>query len=174
MRSNSIYIRILEKSDIETTQKWINDPEISKIMGYLPVLSYENQLDWFDKIKNDKSRFIFAICLNENDKHIGNIGLGNIDYINRHCMLNIFIYCKEDRSKGIGSDATKLVLDFAFSRLNMNKVYLQTSNEYIEAIKMYEKIGFKRDGKLRQHAFYDGCYHDKIVFSILKSEYYEI
>ena len=109
MRSNSIYIRILEKSDIETTQKWINDPEISKIMGYLPVLSYENQLDWFDKIKNDKSRFIFAICLNENDKHIGNIGLGNIDYINRHCMLNIFIYCKEDRSKGIGRSEERRV-----------------------------------------------------------------
>jgi len=41
----------------------------------------ENQLDWFDGIKNDKSRFIFAICLNENNEHIGNVGLGNINYI---------------------------------------------------------------------------------------------
>jgi RimJ/RimL family protein N-acetyltransferase len=83
MKGNICYIRTIEKNDIPLTQKWINDPDISEIMGYLPVMSLENQLDWFDNIKNDKSRFIFAICLNENHEHIGNVGLGNINYIHR-------------------------------------------------------------------------------------------
>jgi len=171
MRGKIVHIRILEKSDIPLTQKWINDPEISDIMGYLPVLSLENQFDWFDKIKNDKSRFIFAICLNEDGRQIGNVGLGNIDYINRHAMFNIFIAERENRGKGIGLESTILVLSFAFSRLNLNKIYLQTSERFSEAIKMYTKIGFSQEGVLRQHYFTNGKYEDKILFSILKEEY---
>ena len=142
-------------------------------MGYLPVLSYENQLDWYDSIKNDKSRIIFAICRIDNDEHIGNVGLGKIDYINRHCMFNIFIADKGNRSQGIGTEATLLVLKFAFYRLNMNKVFLQTSERFIEANKMYVKIGFKIDGILREHYFSNGQYEDKIIYSILKTEFNE-
>lgn len=173
MKNKRIYLRILEKSDIVNTQKWINDSEISEIMGYLPVLSYENQLDWYDKIKNDKSRFIFAICENKSNVHIGNAGLGRIDYVNKNCMFNIFFARKEDRGRGFGSEATLLVLEFAFNRLNMHKVYLQTSLRFMSAIKMYEKLGFKKDGVLREHYYTNGVYEDKLIFSIIKKEYYE-
>ncbi len=171
MKGNICYIRTIEKNDIPLTQKWINDPDISEIMGYLPVMSLENQLDWFDNIKNDKSRFIFAICLNENHEHVGNVGLGNINYISRHAMMNIFIYDHKYRGKGIGYEASKLILDFAFKRINLNKVYLQTSERFERAINMYKKIGFTRDGVLRQHYYSNGRYEDKIIFSILKEEY---
>jgi len=173
MRGNQIFLRILEKTDIPRTQKWINNPIISEIMGYLPVLSLENQLEWYDSIKNDRTKFIFAICLLRNNEHIGNVGLGKIDYINRHCMFNIFIADEKNRSRGIGTEATKLVLKFAFDRLNMNKVYLLTSERFIEANKMYLKLGFKKDGELREHYYTNGKYENKIIYSILRSEYYE-
>jgi hypothetical protein len=63
MIGEKIYLRTLEASDIPNTQKWINTPEISEIMGYLPVFSLVNQLEWFRSITNSKDRFIFAICL---------------------------------------------------------------------------------------------------------------
>lgn len=173
MKGDKVYIRILEKTDIEKTQKWINDPFISDIMGYLPVLSYANQIDWYEKIKNDKTRFVFAICRVENDEHIGNFGLGKIDYLNRHCMLNIFIADKNYRSEGYGVEALLLGLQFAFNRLNMNKVYLQTSERFVEAKNLYHKVGFQQEGILRQHYYSNGLYEDKIIFSILKSEFDE-
>jgi RimJ/RimL family protein N-acetyltransferase len=171
MTGKQVYIRILEKSDILTTQKWLNDPVISDIMGYLPVLTLENQLSWFDSIKNDKSRFIFAICTKSENVHIGNVGLGNIDYVHRHCMFNIFITDSKDRSIGIGTEATRLALDFAFNRLNMNKVHLRTSDRFKEANKLYLKLGFKKEGVLREHYYTNGKYEDKILYSILKREY---
>ncbi|MCF8345867.1 MAG: GNAT family N-acetyltransferase [Bacteroidales bacterium] len=172
MESNNIYLRILEKSDIVATQKWINSSEISEIMGYLPVLSYDNQIDWYDKLKNDKSRFVYAICEKESGLHIGNVGLGRIDYVNRNCMFNIFIAEQQKRLKGLGSDATLLMLDFAFDRLNMHKVYLQTSLRFTSAIKMYERLGFKNDGVFREHYYTKGGYEDKVIYSIIKREYY--
>lgn len=171
MKNDKIYLRILEKSDIALTHKWINDSVISEIMGYLPVLSLENQLEWYDKVKNDKKRFIFAICKIENDEHIGNVGLGNIDYINRHCMFNIFIASDENKGNGSGSGATKLILKFAFERLNLNKVFLQTSKRFVSANKMYLKLGFQIDGVLREHYYTNGVYEDKTIYSILRKDF---
>lgn len=171
MKKEQVYIRILEETDIPTTTKWMNDPELSDIMGYLPAFSLQNQLEWYKKIANDNTRYIFAICNNSDNKHIGNVGLGNIDYINRHCMFNIFIYESKDRHKGVGTEATILALEFAFNRLNMNKVYLQTSERFVEAIRLYQKLGFVKDGIMRQHRYSNGNYEDKILFSMLKSEF---
>jgi len=173
MKGKQIYLRILEESDIPQTTKWINDPEISEIMGYLPVKNQYNQQLWFKESATSTSKYIFAICMLDTNKHIGNVGLGNIDYINRHCMFNIFIVPLDLRSKGIGSEVTKLTLDFAFNRLNMNKVYLRTSERFIEANKMYVKLGFVKEGVLRKHYFTNGKYEDKIIYSILNEEFNE-
>jgi RimJ/RimL family protein N-acetyltransferase len=172
MKGKDVYLRIIEESDIPTTSKWINDYEISDIMGYLPVKSLAEQLNWFKSNLGNNSKYIFAICTNNNE-HIGNIGLGNIDYVNRHCMFNIFISNGVNRSKGIGTQSTQLLLEFAFNRLNMNKVYLRTSERFIEANKMYLKLGFKKEGVLREHYYTNGKYEDKIMYSLLKSEFDE-
>jgi diamine N-acetyltransferase len=171
MNDKKVYLRILERDDIPRTTKWINHKEISDIMGYLPVLSLENQLDWYEKIKNDKSRFIFAICLKEGDEHIGNVALGNIDYISRNAMFSIFIFDRKYRSGGLGTEATRQCLDFGFIKLNLHKIYLRTSETFIEALKMYEKLGFMKEGVLREHYYSNGKYTDKIIYSILKREY---
>lgn len=172
MRGNNIHIRILERDDITRSKEWLNDPVLSDVMGYLPVFTLDAQLQWFDQISKDKSRFIFAICDNETNEHIGNVGLGNIDYIHRHGMFNIFIVNKTKRSKGLGTEAARLLLDFAFNRLNLNKVHLRTSARFVEANLMYKKIGFVQEGVMREHYFTDGKYEDKIIYSILKSEYH--
>ena len=171
MKKDTIYIRILEESDIPTTTKWMNDAEISDAMGYLPAFSLHSQTEWFKRIDSDKTRYIFAICKNDNDEHIGNVGLGNIDYIHRHCQFSIFIFDLKNRHKGSGIEATKLALEFAFDKLNMNKVYLRTSERFVSAIALYEKLGFVKEGIMRQHYYSNGKFEDKIMYSMLKSEF---
>lgn len=171
MIGEKVYLRILERSDISTTQKWITDPEISAIMGYLPTKSLAQQEQWYDAILNDNTRYIFAICLIESSQHIGNVALGNIDYVSRNAMLSIFIYEKKQRRAGYGSEATRLILDFAFNRLNLHRVYLQTSSGFHGAIRMYESLGFVKEGILREHYYINGQYSDKIIYSILRQEY---
>lgn len=171
MKDSDIYLRVLERTDISRTTIWMNNPEIGDIMGYLPVFTVEDQLRWYEKTSGDKSRYIFAICLNASEVHIGNVGLGNVDYVHRHAMVNIFIADKEYRGRGLGTQAMKLILHFAFNRLNLNKVFLRTSRRFSGAIELYEKLGFVREGVMRQHYFTDGQWEDKLIYSILHSEY---
>ncbi len=171
MIGKKIYLRILEKSDIINTQKWINNPEISSIMGYLPNKPLIQQEHWYDSIINDPSRDIFAICKIDNDEHIGNVALGNIDFISRNAALSIFIIERINRGKGYGTEALILLLDYAFNRLNLHKVYLRTSPNFIEAISVYRKLGFIEEGRLREHYFCNGIYQDKILFGLLREEF---
>lgn len=170
MKRKSIYLRPIEEGDLKRLHEWLLDPVIGEIMGYLPF-SFRQQQDWFKTTLNTDRKFVFAICRVSDDQHIGNCGLGNIDYINRNAMFSIFLYDKSDRGRGAGSEATRLTLEFAFRRLNLHKVFLKTSDYLVEAIEMYKKCGFKEEGRLREHEFKQGRYVDKLMFGILRDEF---
>lgn len=173
LRGVRVNLRILERSDIPTTTAWMNSDYISDIMGYLPVMSLEQQYDWYDKLKNDRTRFVFTIRMNADDRHIGNVALGNVDMLHRHGMFSIFLAEGSDQAQGIGSEATLILLGFAFEKLGLNKVHLRTSARFDQAIRMYERLGFVREGVMRQHSYANGSYEDKIIYSMLRSEFDE-
>lgn len=171
-KGSSVYIRILEEEDIRRTHRWINTEEIINIMGFHYPKCYTNQIDWFNNsVKNNNSKFIFVICLKETDEHIGNVALGNIDYINRNAMLSIFIYEEKHRGKSYGQQAVYLILKFAFKNLNLHKVYLRTTSTYSYAINFYKQLGFKEEGYFKEHEYKDGIYVDKIYLGILKADF---
>jgi hypothetical protein len=70
MHAKDIYLRAIDRKDIEQNTIWINSEYVSDIMGYLPVMSFSQQIEWFEKLQNDNSRYIFAICLKDNDTYI--------------------------------------------------------------------------------------------------------
>ncbi len=171
LRGERVHLRILQRSDILTTTAWLNSEQIADIMGYLPVMTLDQQYEWFDKLKSDSTRYVFAVCLNEDGRHIGNVALGNVDMLHRHGMFSIFLADTADRTRGLGSEAARLILGFAFEKLNLNKVHLRTSARFKEALRMYERLGFVREGVMRQHVFANGTYEDKIIYSLLRAEH---
>jgi RimJ/RimL family protein N-acetyltransferase len=169
MVSDRISLRKLELEDIPRTTSWLAQPEIGEIMGYLPK-SYLHQVEWFKKTIHDESRHIFAIC-DASGVHVGNVALGNIDWIDRNASLSLFIANTENRRKGYGRLAVDMILQFAFERLNLHRVYLRTSKKYPGAIQFWTSCGFVKEGILRQHKFQFGDYEDKIIFGMLREEY---
>jgi RimJ/RimL family protein N-acetyltransferase len=112
-----------------------------------------------------------AIALRESDKLIGGTGLHDLDWTNRHSGFGIFIGDKEEWGKGYGTQATQLVIDFAFARLNLHRVWLHVYEYNERGIRAYEKVGFQKEGILRQSRYFDGKYWDTIVMSILRPEW---
>ena len=74
---------------------------------------------------------------------------------------------------GYGTEALKLLLDFAFNFQNMHSVDLKVFSFNERAIKCYEKSGFKRCGTRHDAYFLNGKYHDEITMEILENDYYE-
>ncbi len=163
-------LRAIEREDIPTFVKWLNDPEVRHYLEmYLPMSKAEEE-GWFEaQLKDDSSR-IFAIETEEG-VHIGNISLGDLDWKNRNAFLGIVIGEKEYWEQGYGTDAVIALLDFAFKEMNLHRIYLFTYDFNQRAIRCYEKCGFRHEGRARQAHFQDGRYHDHILMGILREEF---
>ena len=152
MSSAEIYIRPLEKEDAQTSFRWRNDSDIWKYTGSRPdrEITLNIEKEWIESVlrRDDEKRF--AICLKDSDEYIGNVQLTNIT--SKDAEFHIFIGKKQYWGKGIGSSATKLIVEYAFDNLKLGCVYLFVKKENISAIRSYEKVGFSKvTGKDKQY-----------------------
>ncbi len=102
---------------------------------------------------------------------IGSAGLHQIHFKDRHAEFGILIGEKSAWRKGYGTEVTALMTGYGFETLNLNRVWLRVHEDNQHGIKAYEKVGFKREGVLRQHKYREGRYVDVMVMGILKEEW---
>ena len=166
-----VYLAPIDVNDCEKFAKWMNDFNVTDYTGrsaYMQTL--ESEKTWISN-KANSNDYLMSIVTVDNDEVIGNIGLNEVDFIHRYAVLGIMIGESESRSKGYGTEAINLMLDFAFNYLNLNSVYLGVFACNERAIRCYKKVGFKEAGRLRQCRFINGKYYDCIHMDILASEF---
>jgi RimJ/RimL family protein N-acetyltransferase len=173
LKGKNVTLRGFELSDIDEIMKHWNDLELRQFLAHINPDSKEDEIEWIKstwKLRSEKKEYVFAIELNSKKQLIGSTALHKIDWINRSAEFGIAIY-RKFWSKGYGTEAIKLILDYAFNWLNLNHISLRVKSFNDRAIKTYKKVGFKEIGKFRQSTFRNGKYHDDIIMDILASEF---
>lgn len=166
-----VYLSPIELSDYEKFAVWMNDFQVTDYTGRShAIFSYEAEKAWTDNAAKEEKYFM-AIVTKEDDEVIGNINLIGVDNINRSADLGIMIGEADKRSKGYGTEAICLLLDFAFNYLNIENVGLTLLGCNDRAKRCYEKAGFKEFGRRRKCKFVNGKYYDQIYMDILKEEF---
>lgn len=140
---HDIIIRSFEESDIGNKVKWINNPQNNQFLHYDLPLNVEKTLEWFRK--KDNTRRLDCIIEYEGVP-VGLIGLLQIDRVNLKAEYYITIGENAYKQKGIATKATKAILEYAFTELGLHKVYLTVDARNENAIRLYEKVGFKQEG----------------------------
>ncbi|MEG3066560.1 GNAT family protein [Acetomicrobium sp.] len=174
IENEDITLRAIEESDLELLREMINDPEIESMTGgySYPVSTYQ-QRKWFESLANGSNDLRLIIDIKEHGA-IGTVMLTDIDWKNRTTQSHWKIANRIDvRCKGYGTRAVKALIKYAFNELNMHCVYCKVIEYNIASQKIVEKIGFKREGILRERIYKNGNYHNVIVWSILKDEFNE-
>ncbi len=166
---------ICEKDINRKYLSWINDKEITKYMatGTFPT-TFKELRDFYNEITKSKTDVMFAILDKKHNFHIGNIKLGNINWVHRFADLGIMIGEKKYWGKGYGQEACKLLLEYAFNRLNLNKVILGSYANHKPAIKAYQEVGFTIEGRIKKLLNFEGNSVDKIIMGISQSEFKKI
>lgn len=164
-------LKPLERKHLTQCVTWLNDPEVIEFLTISEPMSMEKEQKWYENYLKDKSSKVYVIETKKG-KHIGNLGLHDIDLHNRKAEMGIFIGEKNLWGDGYGTEAVKLGLKLAFEGLNLNRVYLKVFIDNKRAQKCYERAGFKKEGMLRQEEFKDGKYIDCIIYSVLAREYF--
>ena len=175
MEGKLVRLRAYEKSDLDAVMKWVNDEEVTDLLGggnlVYPVSSLaEEKFIEAAAGSSDKQKNFVIETLAER-KYIGGISFNVIDWLNRSAAVGIVIGDKSLWGKGYGADAMRVLMRLAFDKMNLHRLGLNVFDYNQRAIKSYEKCGFKREGVLREDHFARGKYHDTIVMGILESEY---
>lgn len=164
-----VRIRAMEASDMEAVLRWMNDPEIVRSLGTRLPISRDEQEEWYQRTIKDKSKKKMIIETPDGQA-VGQVSLMNIDWRNRSAEVGITIGEKDCWGQGLAADAMITVMRFAFYEWNLHRIWLEVVEYNERAIRLYERLGFVRDGLLREAAFAGNRYWDKVVMSILKPE----
>ena len=175
MEGKLVRLRAYEKSDLDAVMKWVNDDEVTDLLGgdilIYPVSSLaEDRFIEAAANPSDKQK-TFVIETLVKPRYIGGISFNVIDWRSRHAGVGIVLGDKSLWGKGYGTDAMRVLMRLGFDQMNLHRIWLHVHDYNARAIKSYEKCGFKREGVLRQQHFGRGRYNDTIVMGILESEY---
>jgi UDP-4-amino-4,6-dideoxy-N-acetyl-beta-L-altrosamine N-acetyltransferase len=148
---------------------WRNSPEVSAYMYNSFEISPEEQLKWYQKIKNDNSSRYWIIEVS--GRPIGVASLSGISKLFNSCYWAFYLGDTEIRGGGIGSKVEYQVLNYVFEDLGLNKLRCEVFSFNEKVIQLHEKFGFRREAYYRQHIFKDGSFRDVVGLALLKSEW---
>jgi ribosomal-protein-alanine N-acetyltransferase len=172
LQGSTIYLRAFEEADLEGNYKyWFNDAEVTRQMvkGALPATKPQ-LANYYREVVESSTNLILAIVDNNSNRHIGNIGLHDINYMHQSAELGICIGEKPFWGKGIGKGAIALLCKHAFMQLNLRRIELGVFASHTSGIRSYEAAGFKREGLKRSAIYKDGQWEDIVTMGMLKNE----
>lgn len=138
----NVKIRKITKNDTANIIKWRNNIEVLKYFIDQRLLTEETHNNWLTNYVEKGLVEQFIICWDNID--VGSVFLKNIDNIHKYAEYGIFIGDTCCRGMGVGSKASKLILEFGFNSLKLDEIYLRVRSNNTKAIKVYEKLGFNK------------------------------
>lgn len=144
-----IYLSPRRIEDAEKFAEWMNDFQVTDYTGRSgQIMSLEGERKYLEENSNPEATF--SIITLEEDKLIGTVGLERIDHLHRTATLGIFIGDKDYLSKGYGTEAIRLLLDYGFNYMNLHSIKLTVFAFNERALRCYKKCGFKETGRHRE------------------------
>ncbi|WP_055668638.1 GNAT family N-acetyltransferase [Desnuesiella massiliensis] len=175
LTGEKVYLKVLDKKYADEYLKLTCDMDSDSRLftgthTFFNVTQIENYLE---DISTDNSRIDFLIFDKESTDIVGEVVLNDINRKDRRCNLRIGIFNKNNFSKGYGTEAIILALNYGFGMFNLHKIYLDVLNFNDRGVHVYEKIGFIKEGVLREDIYFNHRYYDVIMMSILENEFKE-
>ena len=169
LEGDRIYLSPRNSDDVEKFTEWLNDFQVTDYtQRSANVMTLQAESEY---LNNSKEEYAMVIVTKDEDKMIGTVSIEQINFINRTGTLGIFIGDKDYRDRGYGTEAIKLILEYAFQYINLNNVMLTVMSYNDRAKRCYEKCGFKEFGRRHQSVYMDGKYYDTIYMEVLKENF---
>ena len=165
------------EKDPEVEAKWTHDAEFMRLMETSPArpMSAAMIRKGYEKLEKQaeetRNLFHFMIRARVDDRLIGKAIVQGIEWTNGNGWLQLGIGAAEDRRKGYGTQALRMLLRFAFAELNLFRVSAGVPEYNPAAIALLKKFGFVQEVTRRKALERDGRRWDLYVFGLLNDEW---
>ena len=166
IKGEKINLRPMTYDDTDNIVKWRANKRVKNNFLFRGEITKEVHENWI-KTKVETGEVVqFIIEEAESDRPIGSTYLIDINREIGKAEFGIFIGEDDAVGRGYGTEAAKLIVNYAFSNLKLHKVSLRVLDENLVAKKSYEKVGFKEEGHFRDEVFLNGEYKDVVFMAI--------
>ena len=155
LEGEKVRLRPMEEDDLPSFVQWLADKEVTRWlaeMSFAPTLDQERE--WFEGRRGDPDSLMWAIETADGDL-VGSTEL-RLAPVRKKAEFGIVIGEKSKWDSGLGTEALRLILGYAFGELELNRVELTTAEDNARALRVYERLGFVREGLKRQDRILDG------------------
>ncbi|HUG47201.1 MAG TPA: GNAT family protein [Candidatus Limnocylindria bacterium] len=167
-----VVLRHHEPGDVAAVRRWYRDPEIGRLTRYQPQPMTEQEIERFFQARLlAPDALAYAIVERAADRLVGFTTFSSLDPDNGSVLFHITIGERLAWGRGLGTEATELMLGHAFDRLGLHRVGLTVFDFNPRAIRAYEKAGFRLEGRSRQAILRDGRYFDELQMGVLREEW---
>lgn len=171
LKNKLVTLRPPRMSDAPNYCAWFANPEVTRFLERHedpPTLREERKfLLEQPRIPN----LAFWVITTPAGEHIGSVSLMKIDREHGRAEYGIMIGDPRYWGQGYGTAAGRLVVRFGFRQLKLQRISLLVYAYNTRAYRSYRRLGFRREGRLRDHFYRDGVHHDAFVMGILRREY---
>ncbi|MCW5889692.1 MAG: GNAT family N-acetyltransferase [bacterium] len=166
----TIYLRPIEPADAAECHSWLNNTEVRRGLATRTTPHTEASSRAFIASLDPARDQVFAIMTRGDGIHVGTCGLHEIDATSRHARLGMVIGRKDHWGRGFATEAIVLLCQHAFETLNLRRLWLSCYATNDRALRLYRRLGFEVEGRLREHAFIEGQYVDELQLGMLRGE----
>jgi len=170
---SKIYLRGLEEQDLTGNYyQWFNDSEVCRYNSHgIYPNNIHKMKSYLEGIYTDNTLLVLAIITKENNTHIGNISLQNIDWFHRNAEYAIILGEKTHWGKGYAKEASLLILNHGFNTMNLHRIYCGTADNNLGMQKLATYMKMTKEGIRRQAMYKNGAYRDMLEYGVLKTEF---
>ncbi|PKM82240.1 MAG: UDP-4-amino-4,6-dideoxy-N-acetyl-beta-L-altrosamine N-acetyltransferase [Firmicutes bacterium HGW-Firmicutes-14] len=171
LEGGRIFLKPLDETDGPKIVEWRNKTRVLNNLFSSAPITLDMHMQYFKMIQKKQSCCQFIIINRENNQPIGSVFLKDIDHANEKAELGIFIGEDDALGNGYGAEAVKLMVEYGFYTLNLNRIFLKVFKDNLEAIRSYEKVGFIREGVLRSDIIKDNQEKDVLIMGLIVKDW---
>ena len=168
-----IFLRPSERADLPLFVRWLNDADVARNLAGRAPMSLAAEEAWFDRMLRAQGTtdYHFVLCLLEDGRPIGTVGLHAVDRVNGSAEFGIAIGEVREWGKGYATEALGAICDFGFGELRLERIALDVYAGNARGRRAYEKAGFLLEATLRNARYGHGRYEDVLVMSLLRDDW---
>lgn len=173
LTGNTFYLRALEPEDLEFIYRLENDEAIWEVSNTQTPYSRFLIRQYLENAHQDiyeAKQLRLAICKNGSFEALGLIDLFDFDAVNQRAGIGIIIQDPENRSKGMGSEALELLINYAFHKLQLHQLYANIDLGNVASISLFTNFGFQLAGVKKDWIKKDNMYHDEALYQLISQQ----
>lgn len=170
LEGENICFKPLDANDAEAIHSYASDVNVKRFIGWPLMKTLDETRNYIiEMLKRESAgtHLYASIALKTTQEIMGTAMIFNFDREANHAEIG-YVFHSSHWGKGYGTEAVALMSDFAFDSLNLHKLHARVVGANVGSGRVLEKNGFELEGRLKDHYFIDGSYHDGLLFGKLR------